>query len=144
MQSSLSQPSMVLSGTAIHNFPAVQHQELAKAQSGLAFQQTSNTQPIPILYLGATHPNDLHSHSQLEGFPGGTSGKGPACQCRRHKRCRFNPWVGKSPRRRAWQPAPVFLPGESHGQRSLVAGYSPRGHKESDTSEATWRYRICL
>ncbi|XP_061238595.1 protein PRRC2C isoform X10 [Bos javanicus] len=50
MQSSLSQPSMVLSGTAIHNFPAVQHQELAKAQSGLAFQQTSNTQPIPILY----------------------------------------------------------------------------------------------
>ena len=50
MQSSLSQPSMVLSGTALHNFPAVQHQELAKAQSGLAFQQTSNTQPIPILY----------------------------------------------------------------------------------------------
>ncbi|XP_006903533.1 PREDICTED: protein PRRC2C-like, partial [Elephantulus edwardii] len=50
MQSSLTQPSMVLSGTAIHNFPAVQHQELAKAQSGLAFQQTSNTQPIPILY----------------------------------------------------------------------------------------------
>ncbi|XP_059989276.1 protein PRRC2C isoform X3 [Lagenorhynchus albirostris] len=50
MQSSLSQPSVVLSGTAIHNFPAVQHQELAKAQSGLAFQQTSNTQPIPILY----------------------------------------------------------------------------------------------
>ncbi|XP_021567119.1 protein PRRC2C isoform X4 [Carlito syrichta] len=50
MQSSLSQPSVVLSGTAIHNFSAVQHQELAKAQSGLAFQQTSNTQPIPILY----------------------------------------------------------------------------------------------
>lgn len=50
MQSSLSQPSVVLSGTAIHSFPAVQHQELAKAQSGLAFQQTSNTQPIPILY----------------------------------------------------------------------------------------------
>ena len=50
MQSSLSQPSVVLSGTAIHNFPAVQHQELDKAPSGLAFQQTSNTQPIPILY----------------------------------------------------------------------------------------------
>ena len=41
-------------------------------------------------------------------------------------------WKG----RRAWQPTPVFLPGESHGQRSL-AGYSPRGHKESDTTEAT-------
>ena len=42
----------------------------------------------------------------------------------RHKRCRFNPWVGKIPWRRAWQPTPVFLPGESHGQRSL-ARYSP-------------------
>ncbi|KAH0618222.1 hypothetical protein JD844_017232 [Phrynosoma platyrhinos] len=51
MQSGLSQPSpVVLSGTALHNFPAVQHQELAKAQTSLAFQQTSNTQPIPILY----------------------------------------------------------------------------------------------
>jgi len=40
------------------------------------------------------------------------------------KRCRFDPWVGKTPWRRAWQPTPVFLPGESHGQRSLV-GYSP-------------------
>lgn len=51
MQSGLSQPSpVVLSSTALHNFPAVQHQELAKAQSSLAFQQTSNTQPIPILY----------------------------------------------------------------------------------------------
>ena len=38
--------------------------------------------------------------------------------------------------RRAWQPTPVFLPGESHGQRSLV-GYNPQGHQELDTSEAT-------
>ena len=37
--------------------------------------------------------------------------------------CRFDPWVGKIPWRRAWQPIPVFLPGESHGQRSVV-GYS--------------------
>ena len=39
---------------------------------------------------------------------------------RRHKRCRFNPWVWKIPQRRKWQPAPVFLPGESHGQRRWV------------------------
>ena len=39
----------------------------------------------------------------------------------------------KIPWRRAWQPTPVFLPGESHGQRSM-AGYSPRGHSESDTT----------
>ena len=46
----------------------------------------------------------------------------------------FNPWVSKIPWRREWLPAPVFLPGDSHGQRSLV-GYSPWGHKESDTTE---------
>ena len=54
------------------------------------------------------------------GFPGGASGKEPTCKCRRHKRCRFYPWLGKIPWRKVWQPPPVFLPGESHGQRSLV------------------------
>ena len=48
----------------------------------------------------------------------------------------FNPWVGKVPQRRAWQPTPVFLPGESHGQRDL-AGYSPWGCKELDATEVT-------
>ena len=46
----------------------------------------------------------------------------------------FDPWVRKTPWRRAWQPTPVFMPGVSHGQRSL-AGCSPRGRKESDTAE---------
>ena len=46
---------------------------------------------------------------------------------------RFDSWVGKIPWRRKWQPTPVFLPGKSHGQRSLV-GYSPWGYKESDTT----------
>ena len=62
------------------------------------------------------------------GFTGGASGKEPACQCRRHKRLMFNPWVGKIPWSRKWQPTPVFLPGESHGQRSL-AGCGPWDHK---------------
>ena len=44
------------------------------------------------------------------------------------------PWIVNTPWRREWQPTPVFLPGESLGQRSL-AGYSPRGHKESDMTE---------
>ena len=56
------------------------------------------------------------------------SGKESACQCRRRG---FNPWVGKIPWRRKWQPTAVFLPGESHGQRSLV-GYSPWGCNELD------------
>ena len=72
----------------------------------------------------------------LWGFPGGTSGKEPTFQCKRHKRCGFSPWVGKIPLKRAWQPIPVFLPGESYGQGSLV-GYSPLDHKELDTTEAT-------
>ena len=49
------------------------------------------------------------------GLPGDTNGKELACQCRRHKRLGFNPWVGKVPWRRAWQPTPVFLPRESPG-----------------------------
>ena len=55
---------------------------------------------------------------------GGTSGKETARQCRRHRRCGFDPWVRKIPCRRAWPPIPVFLPGESHGQKSLL-GYGP-------------------
>ena len=54
----------------------------------------------------------LHQRDQ-EGFLSGTSGKESACQCMRHKRSRLDPWVGKIPWRRAWQPIPVFLPGES-------------------------------
>ena len=50
---------------------------------------------------------------------------------------RFNVWVGKIPWRRAWQPIPVFLPGESHGQRSLEGCNDPRGHEESDTTVVT-------
>ena len=68
-----------------------------------------------------------------QGFPGGASDKEATCQCKRHKRCEFDPWFRKIPWRRAWQPTPVFLPGESRRQRSLV-GYSPQGHKESDTT----------
>ena len=76
---------------------------------------------------------------ELMDFPGGPSGKEPACKCRRRKRCqrhRFDPWVRKIPWRRAWQLTPVFLPGKSHGQRSL-GGYSPWGLKESDITEVT-------
>ena len=57
--------------------------------------------------------------------------KEPAGRCRR---CRFSPWVCKIPWRRKWKPTPVFLPGESDGQRSLV-GYSSWGHRQSDMAE---------
>ena len=73
----------------------------------------------------------------MEGSPGGESGKEPTYQCRRHKRLRFDPWVGKAPWIRAWHPTPVFLPGGFHGQRSL-AGYSKPRHEESDITEVTY------
>ena len=57
----------------------------------------------------------------------------PRCQCGRCERRGSDPWVGKTPCRRARPPTPVFSPGESHGQRSL-AGHSPQGRKESDTT----------
>ena len=63
-----------------------------------------------------------------KSFPGSTSGKEPACQCRRHKRCRFSPWVRKIPWRRAWQSTPVFLPGESLGQRNKESGMTEVTH----------------
>ena len=94
----------------------------------------------PVQY--APHPEDwpflawelfLSSWPWL-GLPWWLSGKESACQCRRHRRCGSGPCVWKSPWRRKWQATLVFLPGESHGWKSLE-GYNPRGHKEVDTTE---------
>ena len=54
-------------------------------------------------------------------FPGDTSGKEPTCQCRRHKRPGFDPWVRKIPLEQEMATTPVFLPGKSHGQRGCQA-----------------------
>ena len=58
-------------------------------------------------------------------------------QCRRCKRRAFDPWVRKSPWRKAWQPAPVCLPGESHGQRSLAGSENQTGLKQ-----LSWQPRL--
>ena len=79
---------------------------------------------------------DLRLYKTPQGSPGGTSGKEPACQCKRYKKHTFSPWYGKIPWRREWLPTPVLLLEESQGQRSL-ADYSPWGRKESDMTEAT-------
>ena len=55
------------------------------------------------------------------GFPDCSGGKESACQCRRCRKHGFNPWVGKIPWRKMWQPTRVFFPGESYGERSLEA-----------------------
>ena len=77
-------------------------------------------------YAPSCDPWAFHSFQFLLcNIPWWLSDKESACQCRRHG---FNPWVGKITWRRKWQPTPGFLPGKSHGQRSL-SGYSPWGDK---------------
>ena len=83
-----------------------------------------------LLLLPSRSKNCLHFIEQ-HSFPRWLSGKESTCQCRR---LRFNPWVWKIPWSRKWQPIPVFLPGKSHEQRSLVS-YNPSGCKKLDTTE---------
>ena len=111
--------------------------------------QINSKQPEPFYFLNFSHILSDYSYLGLmakdaflrlskwkynlhiakwTGFPGGSVVKESVCQCRRHG---FDPWVRKIPWRRKWQPTPVFLPGKSHGQRSLE-DYSPWGCKESD------------
>ena len=75
------------------------------------------------------------------GFPGGTSDEESTNQWRRFKKCGFNPWVEKIPWRRARQSTPVFLPGESHGQRECGGLWSIEsqrvGHDWSNLAHIT-------
>ena len=79
------------------------------------------------IQLGQVSMNYLHP--LLSGLPRWLTGKESTCQCE------FHPWVGKLPWRRKWQPTPVFLPGEFHGQKSLVG---PCDHTEVDMIEHTY------
>ena len=90
-----------------------------------------NSSSLPSLSLWKLYYLLSATHVSL-GFPGGASGKEPACQCRRHERGGFEPWIRKIPWRRAWQSTPVFLPGESHRQGSL-AGYTQSRVAKSQT-----------
>ena len=83
-----------------------------------------------------------HSPCCLHGLPWGLRWQRICLQCRRPG---FSPCTGKIPWRREWLPTPVFLPGESHGQRSL-AGYSPWARSDSDKTEqlsSCWRAGLC-
>ena len=79
------------------------------------------------------------------GRHGWLTGKESARHCRRHRRCRFNSWVRKIPERRKWQPAPVFLPGESHGLRSwqtIIHGVAKSWTWLSDWAKGKWLNHI--
>ena len=89
------------------------------------------------------------------GFPGGTSGKEPACQYRKHKRRGFDSWVGKIPWRRKWQPTPVFLPGEapwteepgglqSMGLQRVRHDWIDLVHRDGNRLQAVWDQQLSL
>ena len=85
--------------------------------------------------LGGRKANLVTDYTSGTASPGGTDGKEPTCQSRRRERCRFDPWVGKTPRRRARQPPPVSLPGES--QDRGAGGLQPLGSQSQ-----TWLTRL--
>ena len=89
--------------------------------------RSSKTYPLPL------NGPDRRQRITLGSVPGGSDGKRICLQC---KRPRFDPCIGKNPWRREWLPTPVFLPGESHRQKSLT-GHSPWGCKESDTTSSS-------
>ena len=98
-----------------------------------------NTYSSPCLSFSCCVPRSgtAGSYGNCIGSSGSSSLQG--------QRSSSDPWVRKIPWRRAWQPIPVFLPGESQGQTSLV-DYSPQGHKELDTTEVTeqvWAHTHC-
>ena len=79
----------------------------------------------------ACRPNSLLTPNLAESFPGGSLSKESTCNagdCLQCRRLGFDPWVGKIPWRRKWLPTPAFLPGKSHGQRSLesYSSWGPR------------------
>ena len=96
-------------------------------------EEPCGLQPMRLQRVGHDWATDTFTSLSVLHF----TGKELVCQFRRLKRCRFDSWIGSIPWGRTWQPTPVFLPGESHAQRSL-AGNSPWGHTESDMTEVTY------
>ena len=99
--------------------------EMATHSSVLAWRIPGTGEPGGLPSIGSHRVghdwSDLAAAAAAEtDFLGGFRAKEPACQPRRRKRLRFNPWGRKISWSRKWQPTPVFLPGKSHGQRNLV------------------------
>ena len=91
---------------------------------------------LDLISFHLSFPIILSHYCYCSGAAPVLSGEESTCQCRRLGICGFDPWVGKILWRKKWKPTPVFLPGEYHGQRSLV-GYGPWSCKESDMTEHT-------
>ena len=100
--------------------------EMATHSSVLAWkipwtEEPGSLQSMGLQIVGHNRATNTFTSIVITGLPRWLSGKESPCQCRRP---RLGPWDRKIPWRRKWQPTPVFLPGKSHGQRSLAV-YSP-------------------
>ena len=107
------------------------HPELSLSHSFIFIMISDIWHYFYLLTFGFTFALPLLSicyHSDIKCFRSGTSGK-ESCQCRRYKRLRFHPWVGKTPWRRAWQATSIFLPVESHEQKEEPGGLRSKGLK---------------
>ena len=103
-----------------------------------------DSRQLALLLASSSHTKNVYLYSLfgIRGIPSWHSGKESACQCKEHRRHGFNPWVGKIPWRRKWQPTPVFLPGKSHGQRSL-AGFT-KSRAQLSTHRHTYMELVTL
>ena len=110
--------------------------EMATHSGILAWRIPWTEEPDGLQTMGSRESDTTEqlNHHTPSVFPGGVSGKEPACQCKRHKARRFDPWVRKIPWRSECLYTLIFLSGEFRGQRNL-AGYRPWGPKESDMTE---------
>ena len=101
--------------------------------------QSTGSQRVGHDRATSLHFSSVHFTSQhLLDFPGGFSGKSPTWQCKKCKSCEFRSLGGEKLLEEDMQPTLVFLPGEPHGQRSLLS-FGPQGRKESDITETTWQ-----
>ena len=105
--------------------------KLEKTNIFLVFRELSSL----VGYVG-----HMQQQQDIWGFPGDPSDKEPTCQCRRFKKCGFSPWVGKIPWSRAWQPTPVFLPGESHGKSFHVSPLLSEENLKSNLEYKTFHH----
>ena len=130
---------LVTPWTVAHQTPLSMGILQARKPEWVAMPSRGSSQPRDWTQVPCTAGKFLANWATKEaqrGFPDGASDKEPACQCSRCKRCAFDPWVGKIPWRKHSNPLQYSCLEKSHGQRSLES-YSPEGHKELDTTEAT-------
>ena len=111
----------------------IPHLSILLPEAPISFRLFISSSKISLLKRASSymHCDETVKGMSSKGLPQRLSGQESSCSAGRHT---FDPWVRENSWRRKWKSTPVFLPGESYGQRSLV-GYSPCDYKEPDTTK---------